>query len=552
MLLRLVRDAGAHVVVLAVAGLVGAVAELLLPAALGRAVDAVLGLGGTATIWLTVAIALIGAAAVSEILHDLAAASGTARATRVVRHRLLRRLFALPTESAAGYPLGDLVARLSSQSADAGSAAAAVVGGVFAVLPPVGGLVALILLDWRLGAAYLLGLLILGLLLRGFVTDASEAAGGYQRVLGTMAGNLAEALGGSRTIAAAGTVDREIARVLRPLPSLSRYGTGTWTALATAAGRTALLAPLTLIAVIVAGGLLLALGSLTPGSLLAAVQYAALGTGLGAVLATLNRLVRARTGAERVAAVLDIMPAPAGARNLAAGPGELRLEGVTVRAGGRTVLSGIDLTVPGGATVAVVGRSGAGKSVLAAVAGGLRSPGAGRVLLDGVPLADCAPDALAAAVGYGFERPVLVGATIGDAITMGRPGGARRAAEVAAIDGYVARLPGGYDTPLDEAPMSGGERQRIGLARALRGDRLLILDDASSSLDTVTEARITSSLTRNAGDRTRLVVTHRRATAARADLVAWVDGGRVRAVAPHRVLWADPRYRAVFAGEVTG
>jgi ATP-binding cassette subfamily B protein len=492
---------------------------------------------------------------VSEVLHDLAAASGTARATRVVRHRLLRRLFALPTDTAAGYPLGDLVARLSSQSADAGSAAAAVVGGVFAVLPPVGGLVALALIDWRLGVAFLLGLLILGLLLRGFVTDASAAAGGYQRVLGTIAGHLAEALGGSRTIAAAGTVDREIARVLRRLPALSTYGTGTWTALATAAGRTALLAPLTLIAVILAGGLLLAAGRLTPGELLAAMQYAALGTGLGAVLATLNRLVRARTGADRVAEVLALPPAPAGTRELPAGAGVLRLEDVTIRAGGRTVLSGVDLTVPGGATVAVVGRSGAGKSLLAAVAGGLRPPCAGRVLLDGVPLPECTPDTLAAAVGYGFERPVLVGATIGEAITMGRPGGteaARRAAAVAEIDAYVARLPAGYDTALDEAPMSGGERQRLGLARALRGRRLLILDDASSSLDSVTEARITEGLTRNAGDRTRLVVTHRRATAARADLVAWLDDGRLRAVAPHRTLWADPRYRGVFAGEVAG
>jgi ATP-binding cassette subfamily B protein len=547
-LIRAVRDAGGNVVLLGLAGLAGAAAELLLPAALGRAVDAALG-AGPAGSWLTAAIVLVVVAAIADILTDLAAGAGTARATRRIRHRLLGHLFAMPYPAVARHPAGDLVARVAGQAADTGSAGAAAVGGVLCAVPPVGALVALVLLDPWLGATFLVGLVLLGLLLRGFVTDASAAARGYQRVQGAIAGLLAEALGGSRTIAAAGTVDREIARVLRPLPDLGAYGTGTWTALAAAAGRTALLAPLTMITVIAAGGALLGAGRLTAGELLAAVQYAALGTGLGAVLATLHRLVRARTSAGRVAEILAEPVISAGRLTLPAGPGELRLERVTVLAGDRAVLDAVDLTVPGGATVAVVGRSGAGKSMLAAVAGGLRRPDSGRVLLDGVPIDDCAPEVLAAAVGYGFERPVLVGATVGDAITMGRPGGetaARRAAEVAAIDAYVGRLSAGYGTPLDEAPMSGGECQRLGLARALRGHRLLILDDAASSLDSVTEARITASLTRDAGDRTRLVVTHRRATAARADLAAWLDEGCLVALARHDELWPDPRYRAIF------
>lgn len=549
-LMQAVGDAGRHAVVLGVAGLLGAAAELLLPAALGRAVDAVLGVGGSAGVWLTAAVAAIAVAASAEIVTDLATGIGTARATAGLRHRLVRRIFAMPQPVAARYPVGDLVARLSGQSADAASAAAAVVGGVLSTVPPVGSLVALALLDPWLAVTFLFGLLLLGMLLRGFAADSSAAARGYQAVQGTIAGRLAEALEGSRTIAAAGTLDRETARVLRRLPELSAYGTGTWTALAAAAGRTAVLAPLTLIAVIACGGALLGAGRLTPGELLAAVQYAALGTGLGAVLATVHRLVRARTGAGRVAEVLAEPIVSTGTRSLPAGPGTLRLDGVTSLVDGRKALEAVDFTVPGGATVAVVGRSGAGKSVLAAVAGGLRQPDRGRVLLDGVPLRDCAPAVLAAAVGYGFERPVLVGATVADAIGMGGPGGesaARHAAAVAAIDDYVARLPAGYHTPLTDAPMSGGERQRLGLARALRGDRLLILDDASSSLDSVTDARITESLTRHAAGRTRLVVTHRRVTAARADLVAWLDNGRLRALAPHQRLWGDAEYRALFA-----
>jgi ATP-binding cassette subfamily B protein len=95
--------------------------------------------------------------------------------------------------------------------------------------------------------------------------------------------------------------------------------------------------------------------------------------------------------------------------------------------------------------------------------------------------------------------------------------------------------------------MSGGERQRIGLARAFaHGGRLLILDDATSSLDTVTEHQVARALTGELRDRTRLIVAHRATTAARADLVVWLDAGRVRAAGPHRVLWQDPAYRAIF------
>ncbi|MDQ4112331.1 MAG: ABC transporter ATP-binding protein, partial [Actinomycetota bacterium] len=96
-----------------------------------------------------------------------------------------------------------------------------------------------------------------------------------------------------------------------------------------------------------------------------------------------------------------------------------------------------------------------------------------------------------------------------------------------------------------EAPLSGGEAQRVGLARAWHADRLLLLDDATSSLDTATEMQISSTLTAGS-DRTRLIVTHRAGTADRADLVVWLHEGRVRAVGAHRELWLDPAYRKVF------
>jgi ATP-binding cassette subfamily B protein len=240
---------------------------------------------------------------------------------------------------------------------------------------------------------------------------------------------------------------------------------------------------------------------------------------------------------------------------LPAGPGRLQFQGVTVRSGEATVLDRVELDIPGGALVAVVGRSGAGKSVLAALAGRLLDPDEGQICLDGVPLPLLQHDELRAAIGYGFERPVLVGATVGDAIAFGAQvateQAVRDAARAARADTFVRRLPRGYRTPLDEAPMSGGELQRVALARAFaHPGRLLVLDDVAASLDTVTEHHIRAVLTGALRDRTRIVVAHRASTAAGADLVVWLDQAGVRATAPHRDLWRCREYRALFNAEL--
>jgi ATP-binding cassette subfamily B protein len=227
---------------------------------------------------------------------------------------------------------------------------------------------------------------------------------------------------------------------------------------------------------------------------------------------------------------------------------------VTLCAGGEPVLDGIDVTITGGAVVAVVGRSGSGKSLLAALAGRLLDPGRGEVRLDGVPLASLDRGELRRAVVYAFDRPALFGRTPREAIAFGvsapSAGQVLAATRDASAHDFLQRLPAGLDTPLDEAPMSGGEIQRIGLARAFAHcaqARLMILDDAMSSLDTVTEMQVAAALTGRLGGRTCLIIAHRAATAARADLVAWLDGGKLHALAPHHELWGNPRYRSVFA-----
>jgi len=325
--------------------------------------------------------------------------------------------------------------------------------------------------------------------------------------------------------------------VLASLPELHEQGMRSWRVLSGAAAQGAVVGPLVLVAVLGTGGWALADGRVTPGELFAAGQYAMLGAGLGGLTSVFARLARARAGATRVGEVLTVPAVSHGDGVLPWGQGRLAFCGVSVD----SLLTEVTFTVPGGSSVAVVGRSGAGKSVLAEVAARLRDPSEGTVLLDGVPLSSLSHEELRTAVGVAFERPRLVGATVGAAI------GARpeEAARATYAHEFVSRLPSGYDTPLSSAPMSGGELQRLGLARAWGATRLLVLDDATSSVDMVTELRISRAMI-EAGGRTRLVVTHRMSTAARADLVLWLDEGRVRAVGTHEELWADRQYREVF------
>jgi ATP-binding cassette, subfamily B, bacterial len=144
-----------------------------------------------------------------------------------------------------------------------------------------------------------------------------------------------------------------------------------------------------------------------------------LAAGLGSAVTSVSRLAQARAAAGRNAAVLAEPAVRYGTGSLPAGRGRLEFRGVTVRASGAAVLSSVDFVVPEGALVAVVGRSGSGKSVLAALVGRLLDPDEGEVLLDGVALSHLDRSELRRAVSYGFERPVLIGETLTDAIAFG-------------------------------------------------------------------------------------------------------------------------------------
>jgi ATP-binding cassette subfamily B protein len=527
---EIARKAAGWLPVIGISALAGTLGALALPVVLGCAVDSIV--SGGSPLWFWLATGLVALGILADLVDAYAGTACAAGTTAWLRDRFVRHVLSVGPRH--GFDTGDLVSRVSGNAAEAANAGPALVTVWLAVLPPAGSLVLLAYLDVWVAVAFLAGVGLVAVVLRVFTRRTAAVVTAYLAVQGRIAARLSESLTGVRTIAAAGTVDREERRVLDALPSLHEEGMRSWRVLSGSAAQGAVVGPLVLVAVLGTGGWGLAAGRLTPGELFAAGQYAMLGAGLGGLTSVFGRLARARAGADRVGAVLSCPPVPYGSTALPAGPGVLEFRSVSVDA----LLSDVSFVVPGGGVAAVVGRSGAGKSVLASVAARLRPPSAGDVLLDGVSLSALSHDELRAAVGCAFERPCLVGATVGAAA--GGPAGVR----ATYAHEFVSRLPLGYDTPLDDAPMSGGELQRLGLARAWGATRLLVLDDATSSVDMVTEMRIETTLA-SAG-RTRLVVTHRLSTAARADLVVWLDGGRVRAVGTHEELWRQRAYREVF------
>jgi ABC-type multidrug transport system fused ATPase/permease subunit len=319
---------------------------------------------------------------------------------------------------------------------------------------------------------------------------------------------------------------------------------------------------------------------------------------------TLNLAQRATASGARIFQVLDREPTiadPPGAPPLPAGNGHVRLLGVTLRyrdphdelnvgtytqgagpqqAGGasarngraqhgageemqnrhrepaparRTVLHDIDLDVPAGRTVALVGATGSGKTSLVALISRLYDPVEGKVLLDGADVRTVGLQSLRSAVAVVSDDPFLFSSTVAENIAYARPHASsdevEEAARRAQAHDFVKRLPDGYDTQIGERglSLSGGQRQRLAIARALLANpRVLILDDATSSVDASTERSIKLALAEAMSGRTTFVIAHRLSTIALADEIVVLDHGRIVAQGNHEeLLDASELYREI-------
>ena len=265
---------------------------------------------------------------------------------------------------------------------------------------------------------------------------------------------------------------------------------------------------------------------------------------------TLNSVVQEGMAAlERIYGLLDQAPTivdrPA-AGDLRIAGGQIELRGVDFAYGpGAAALEGVDLVVPAGRTVALVGRSGAGKSTVFNLIPRLFDAGRGSVLVDGQDVRSVTLASLRRAITLVSQDAILFDDSVRANIAFGRPdaddAAIEKAARAAAAHEFIARLPRGYDTEVGErgTRLSGGERQRIALARAiLRDAPILLLDEATSALDAESEKLVQEALERLAAGRTTLVIAHRLATVRRADLICVLDRGQVVEQGTHEELMA--------------
>jgi subfamily B ATP-binding cassette protein MsbA len=240
-----------------------------------------------------------------------------------------------------------------------------------------------------------------------------------------------------------------------------------------------------------------------------------------------------------------------GARDLSRFAKEIRYEGVSfaydAHADAEPALSGIDLAIRRGETVAIVGPSGAGKTTLVNLLPRLYDPTAGRVSFDGVDLRDATLLSLRRQIGLVTQETILFDTTVAENIAYGEtspsPERLRAAARAAVADEFIEQLPQGYDTPVGEGAsrLSGGQRQRLAIARAIYKDApILILDEATSQLDTESEALIARALGNLMQGRTTLVIAHRLSTVRRADRIVVLEAGRIREEGTHQQLLTLP------------
>ncbi|MDQ3947207.1 MAG: ABC transporter ATP-binding protein/permease, partial [Actinomycetota bacterium] len=386
-----------------------------------------------------------------------------------------------------------------------------------------------------------------------------------QQKAADVAGVVEEAVTGVRVVKAFAAEERELARLEDKARALFASRMRNVAIQARLVPFIQTLPNLGLAALLLFGGNLVLDGRISLGTFLAfntyLLQLAAPARMLTMVLAAGQM---ARAGAVRILELLDSAPRVterAGAQPVGAVAGDIAFRDVHFAySGAQPLFDGFSLRIRPGERVAVVGPSGSGKSTVALLLPRFYDVDGGAVTLDGVDVRDLRLDDLRRSVGVVFEDAFLFSASIRDNIAYGRPEASdeqvRAAAEAAEAAEFIEALPLGYDTVVGERglTLSGGQRQRITLARALLTDpRILVLDDATSSVDQTVEAGIHATLRRLMAGRTTVIVAHRPSAVALADRVVMVEDGRVVADGTHAELLAgSTRYREFFGGESVG
>jgi subfamily B ATP-binding cassette protein MsbA len=393
--------------------------------------------------------------------------------------------------------------------------------------------------NWRLAIIALVIFPFAGQAMRRLGKRMRKASTAAQEETGTLTVLLDERLQAVRLVKAYGMEAVETRRIDQAVESRMAHIMKGVATRAAASPVTDVLGGVAIAGVILYAGLEAQAGAMTLGTLSSFLAAMLMAYQPLKSLANMNTaLQEGLAAAVRVFAVLDVEPTireVPGAPALKIGDAAIRFDQVHFHYGdGTSALDGVDIEVPSGSRVALVGPSGAGKTTCLNLIPRFHDPTGGRVLIDGQDISGVTFASLRAAIGLVTQETLLFDDTVAANIAYGMPRATRAdveaAARGAAAHDFILRLPQGYDTPVGEAGvrLSGGQRQRIAIARAmLRDPPILLLDEATSALDPESERQVQAALTRLMQGRTTVIVAHRLSSVVDADRIYVLDQGRV-------------------------
>ncbi len=410
---------------------------------------------------------------------------------------------------------------------------------VQSTLTLIGTAVLLFVLDWRLALATLAVIPVMSLGTAIFRVRSARAYAAVRERLGLVTATLAEDIAGMRVVQAFARERENVASFRRVAERYREANMQTVVLNGLYFPFVDLLSTIALAVVLGYGGHLYFANAVTIGTLFAFMLYVQNFFDPVQQLSQLyNTFLSATAALDKITDVLDEQPEVVdrpGARDLGRIDGRVRFENVRFAYGrGSEVLHGIDLDIPAGTTVALVGHTGAGKSTIAKLLARFYEPTGGRITIDGADLNDVAQASLRRQLGVVPQEGFLFAGTVAENIAFGRPDATPdeivRAAQTVGAHEFVLRLEDGYETQLGErgSRLSLGQRQLVAFARALLADpRILILDEATSSVDIGTERKIEQALRILLADRTAFIIAHRLSTIRDADLIVVLEHGRV-------------------------